>query len=71
MLTMNEFHTVTFCLPNVTNSCQLPGTEVLDERGLDYATAWDMWKNFFALTMMAIGFLLFAYIQLVRIKKTK
>ena len=71
VLTINEFRNITFCLSNATYICPLTGAQVLDERDLPYASNWDLWKNFFALTMMAIGFLLLAYIQLVRIKKTK
>jgi ATP-binding cassette subfamily G (WHITE) protein 2 len=71
ILTINEFRHINFCLPNATDICPLMGMEVLDKQGLGYTTGWDMWKYFFALTMMTIGFLALAYIQLSRIKKTK
>ncbi len=71
VLTINEFRNIQFCLANNTDICPMTGPEVLTKQGLDYTTPWDMWKYFFALTMMAITFLLLAYIQLFRIKKTK
>ncbi len=70
-LTVNEFRNITFCLANFTDVCPMTGSEVLTKQSLDYATDWDIWKYFFALTMMAITALLLAYIQLCRIKKTK
>lgn len=69
---INEFRSnATFCLANATNNCTTSGSDVLNERGLDYNTPWDMWKYFFALCMMVLTFLVLAYIQLIRIKKTK
>lgn len=70
-LTVNEFRSSIFCLANATSVCPVLGTDVLDQRGLDHATDWDMWKYFFALSMMTLTFLVLAFIQLVRIKKTK
>jgi ATP-binding cassette subfamily G (WHITE) protein 2 len=72
VLVINEFRSnITFCLANATSICPLTGSDVLDMRGLDHATDWDMWKYFFALCTMVLTFLVLAYIQLVRIKKTK
>ncbi|CAF4060834.1 unnamed protein product [Rotaria sp. Silwood2] len=71
VLTINEFQGLTFCLPNQTDFCPVTGDEILDKRGLAHDNAWDLWKNFFALTVMAMLLLIFAYIQLVRIKKNK
>lgn len=71
MLTMNEFRPITFCLTNATNICPLTGLQVLNERGLSYTTNWDMWQNYFALSMMTVGVFVLALIQLFRIKKTK
>ncbi|CAM4957970.1 unnamed protein product [Rotaria socialis] len=71
MLTMSEFRNIDFCLVNSTNICPLPGSQVLHNVGLDYTTNWDLWKNFFGLSMMTVGLFLLAYIQLLRIKKTK
>ena len=71
-LVINEFRgNITFCLPNATNICPLTGSDVLNKRDLEHATDWDLWKNFFALCMMALTFFVLAYIQLIRIKKTK
>jgi ATP-binding cassette subfamily G (WHITE) protein 2 len=71
VLTVNELRNITFCLANNTDVCPVMGSDVLQTQRVDYATDWDMWKYFFALSMMAITFLLLAYIQLFRIKKTK
>jgi ATP-binding cassette subfamily G (WHITE) protein 2 len=71
ILTVNEFRYIQFCLANDTNICPTTGAEILKNKDLDYTTNWDMWKYFFALTLMTITFLLLAYIQLFRIKKTK
>ncbi|CAM4828071.1 unnamed protein product [Rotaria magnacalcarata] len=71
MLTMSEFRNIDFCLVNPTNICPLSGPQVLINVGLDYTTNWDLWKNFLGLSIMTVGLLLLAYIQLRRIKKTK
>ncbi|CAF2629932.1 unnamed protein product [Rotaria sp. Silwood2] len=71
VLTVNEFRNINFCLANQTDICPMNGSEILIKQAMDYATVWDMWKYFFALTMMAVTFLLLAYIQLFRIKKSK
>lgn len=71
ILTINEFQGLRFCLANLTEICPITGESILDKRGLPHSNAWDLWKNFLALTLMAILFFLLAYIQLVRTKKTK
>ena len=71
MLTINEFRNITFYLANMTHICPMTGKDVSEEKKLDYKTDWDMWKHFFALSMMSIGFLILAFIQLLRMKKTK
>ncbi|CAF4072859.1 unnamed protein product [Rotaria magnacalcarata] len=71
VLTVNEFRNNRFCLANLTSICPMMGSDVLNKQGVDYTTDWDMWKYFFALTMMAITFLLLAYFQLHRMKKSK
>ena len=71
VLTINEFRNITFCLANLTSICPLTGTDILQKQALDYSTTWDMWKHFFALTMMTTAFLLLALIQLCRMKKSK
>jgi hypothetical protein len=49
----------------------LDGIEVLREQNIEYSSEWDLWKNFVALGGMTLGFLILAYIQLLRMKKTK
>ncbi|CAF1249276.1 unnamed protein product [Adineta steineri] len=72
ILTISEFRHLTFCqTTNGTEVCHLTGDEVLDDRNLAHATDWDLWKHFLALTGMAMFFLILAFIQLIRIKKTK
>jgi ATP-binding cassette, subfamily G (WHITE), member 2 len=72
VLIINEFRgDILFCLANATNICPLTGSDVLNKRELQHTTDWDMWKHFFALCMMTTTFLIMAYIQLIRIKKTK
>jgi ATP-binding cassette subfamily G (WHITE) protein 2 len=71
ILTINEFRNLKLCLSNNTNVCPLTGEQVLTERHIDHTNQWDMWKNFLALSLMAIVFLLLSYIQLLRIKKYK
>ncbi|CAF1357600.1 unnamed protein product [Rotaria sordida] len=71
VLTINEFQDLLFRLANETDICSITGDEILDKRGLVHANAWDLWKNFFALTMMAMLLFILTYIQLIRIKKIK
>jgi hypothetical protein len=71
VLTINEFQGLKFCLPNQTNICPMTGEDVLHNRGIVHGTAWNMWKNFFALAMMATILFILAYIRLLRSKKTK
>ncbi|CAF3674887.1 unnamed protein product [Rotaria socialis] len=72
VLTISEFRNLTFCeTKNMSCLFPLTGEQVLDSRDLSHATDWDMWKHFLALTGMAVFYLILAYIQLVRIKKTK
>ena len=49
----------------------MTGDDVLDAQEIDHGTAWDLWRNFLALALMAVGFFALAFIQLLRIKKTK
>ncbi|CAF3709491.1 unnamed protein product [Rotaria sp. Silwood1] len=55
---------------NATNICPLTGLEILNKTDLNYRTNWDLWKNYFALSMMTTGVFLLTYIQLLQIKKT-
>lgn len=71
ILTINEFRNIVFCQNNSTSICPLRGLDVLNTIDIDHITDWDLWKNYFALFMMTIVFLILAYIQLRRIKKVK
>ncbi len=71
LLTINEFRNLTFCMTNNTQICPITGEEILTERDIPYANNWDMWKNFLAIVIMISGFLMMAYIQLLRTKKVK
>jgi ATP-binding cassette subfamily G (WHITE) protein 2 len=71
VLTINEFQGLKLCLANQTSICPMTGENVLYHRGIAHGTAWDIWKNFFALTMMATILFILAYIRLLKSKKTK
>ena len=71
VLVMNEFHNTTFCVPNLPHVCPTTGLSVMKQIPLDYASEWDIWKNFFLLTILTTTLFLLAYIQLCRIKTTK
>ncbi|CAF1991638.1 unnamed protein product [Rotaria magnacalcarata] len=71
VLTISEFQGLNFCSSNGTEFCQLTGEEVLAKRELTHVSSWDLWKNFFALTVMTIGLFVLAYIQLIRMKRKK
>lgn len=71
ILTINEFMNLSFCLENNTLICPLTGEQVLIDRDIPYETNWDLWKNFIALIVMIVVFLLLAFIQLLRMKKVK
>jgi hypothetical protein len=47
------------------------GLDILQQQNIAYSSDWDLWKNFVALGGMTLGFLILAYIQLLRMKKTK
>lgn len=68
VLTVNEFRSNTFCLSGNSSVCPTSGSDVLARLSIDGATDWDLWKYFFALSMLAIAFLLLAFFQLFRIK---
>jgi len=71
MLIINEFSEITFCPWNQTDFCLVTGTSVLKQKKIPYETSWNVWQNIFALAMITIGFLLLAFVQLIRMKKTK
>lgn len=71
VLAINEFQNLTLCYSSDVDTCLMKGEEVLLRRHISYATVWDLWKNIFAVLLIAVTFLIMAYIQLVRIKKFK
>ncbi|CAF0723213.1 unnamed protein product [Adineta steineri] len=72
ILNINEFSGLTLCLKNNTNICPINGTDIIHNVAhIEYETQWDLWKNFVALGSMTIIFLILAYVQLLRMKKTK
>lgn len=71
ILSINEFRGLTFIYPNGTNIPPKTGEDVLAELEIDHETTWDLWKNFVALSSMALGFLALTYLQLRFMKKTK
>ncbi len=71
VLYINEFRNLEFCLTNNSTICPSSGNNVLRERSIDYTSNWDMWKYFFALTLMATICFFIAYIRLLFIKKVK
>ncbi|CAF1166468.1 unnamed protein product [Adineta steineri] len=71
LLTINEFRDITFCLANMTSVCPTNGTNILKNRQIDYQTGWDRWLNIVVLAAMAVAFYVLAFIQLIRMKKTK
>lgn len=71
-------------VPNSTNPCiskdpthpgRIPtcttGEMYMAAQGIPYGTDWDLWINIVVLAAMAVGFLIFSYIQLRRIEKYK
>ncbi|CAF4135358.1 unnamed protein product [Adineta steineri] len=71
LLTINEFRDINFCLANMTSICPTNGTDILKSKQIDYGSDWDQWKDVLALGAMAVAFFVFAFIQLIRMKKTK
>ncbi len=71
LFTINEFVGLQLCSPNDTDTCSVNGLDILQQQNIAYSSDWDLWKNFVALGGMTLGFLILAYIQLLRMKKTK
>lgn len=67
---INEFVGLTLYSKNNTEP-PLNGIEILKEQNIEYSIQWDLWKNFVALAGITLSFLILAYIQLFRMKKTK
>ena len=70
-ITLNEFTNLTLCLTNTTDICNILGEDILKDQKIDYATSWDLWKNFLALLIMTLCFFAVTFIQLLRFQKTK
>jgi ATP-binding cassette subfamily G (WHITE) protein 2 len=68
---VNEFVGLTLCSTSNTSSCTVDGLDILKEQNIEYSSEWDLWKNFVALGGITLSFLILAYIQLFRMKKTK
>ena len=68
---INEYSGIMLCYSNNSNICPITGEDYLTSFKIEHANDWDLWKNFFAVGCIAIGFLVLAYIQLFRMKKTK
>ena len=49
----------------------MQGLDIIHQSNIDYETDWDLWKNFVALGSMILIFFTLAYVQLLRMKKTK
>ncbi|KAM7169913.1 broad substrate specificity ATP-binding cassette transporter ABCG2-like [Macrochelys suwanniensis] len=65
-LTINELTGAVFHL----NSSKVPGEVYLQQQGINYST-WGLWENEVALLCLSLAFLLFAYIQLLRVNRWK
>ncbi|CAF3368530.1 unnamed protein product [Rotaria sp. Silwood2] len=70
-LNVNEFKNLELCPTNNNTANCTNGEYILKDRNIDYATNWDLWKNFVALGLMTIILFILTYIQLVKIKKFK
>lgn len=72
IMNINEFSGLTLCLQNNTSICPFNGTDIIRNRAnIEYNSQWDLWKNFVALHSMTLIFFTLAYLQLLRMKKTK
>lgn len=75
-LSINELKDMSFCdTINYGNGTSFDmcdheaGNQYLEDQGIPYETAWDLWQNMVALFGILLVFLLLTYIQLRRIKK--
>ena len=71
MLVMNEFRNISFCLSRRPDICPITGLKAMSKIPLDYSSEWDVWKNFFQLTILTIILFLLFYIQFCRVKTTR
>jgi ATP-binding cassette subfamily G (WHITE) protein 2 len=73
IININEFSGLQLCIKEGNSTiCSINGTSIIHNVShIEYETQWDLWKNFVALGSMAVIFFMLAYIQLLRMKKTK
>ena len=78
IITINEFNGLNFTMtengpPNASKVIcpDMQGLDIIHQSNIDYETDWDLWKNFVALGSMILIFFTLAYVQLLRMKKTK
>lgn len=50
---------------------RLSGSEYLADQGIEHDTDWGLWPNILALGVITVIVLIFAYLQLRRMKKLK
>lgn len=70
-LSINEMKDMVFCqtLENNTEYCSLAGNAFLEDQGIEYETAWDLWKNELGLLVMSLVCLCLAYVNLRRMTR--
>jgi hypothetical protein len=65
--TINTFINVVICTLHTFSN----GNRFLAAQDIPYETGWDLWRNIFAIGIIAIGMEFLGYIQLRRMKKLK
>ena len=70
-LNINELQGLTFQPANSTNIYPRTGEEALDLSHITHDSPWNLWQNVVILASIAFLFFILAFIQLLRIKKTK
>ena len=72
IVTINEFSGLQLCLKDNKTNCPINGIDIIHNVShIEYENQWDLWKNFVALGSMTVIFFILAYVQLLRMKKTK
>lgn len=62
-LSLNELKDMTFVPGSDGKNCT-SGNEYLNYQGIDYDSNWDLWANYVAMSVIAVGFLTLAYLRL-------
>lgn len=72
-LNINELKDMTFVLGNSSEHVMncVTGNQYLDQQGISYETAWDLWVNYVALGIMAVGYLTLAFLRLLFMNKLR